>query len=198
MILSAAQTELRARGFSYLTTGRDVIMLNRGKNTLESLYPWPWLEASTTGTGTVTISDLRAVLYVRDTTLNAELQGANREWIRRALDPDLSTTGVPAWWYLDGSTDLKLYPASSSTGIAVQYIKWSPELADVSDTPLIPTREHSVWIDFAAVEAYKDAENYAAANTLLGNLLSTEVPRMVNAYLGRNLQNPGFTIQTGC
>jgi hypothetical protein len=188
MDLTAAQTELKARGFDYLSTTRLNYMLNLGKNALESLQPWPWLEATTTGTAPLTISDLRHVLYVVDTTNQVQLPGMD---VRAVVDLDPTLpSGSPSWWWLDGSTTLRLAPTSTSASLSVRYVKWSPELSAGADTPLIPTREHPVWIDFAQVEAYKDSDNYQAAIALDGDLTTRQIPRMVNAYLGRNMQGP--------
>jgi hypothetical protein len=186
--LTAAQTELKARGFDYLSTTRLTYMLNLGKNVLEAMYPWPWLEATTTGTAPLTISDLRQVLYVVDTTNRVQLPGMN---VQSTVDIDpMLQAGTASSWWLDGLTSLKVHPTNASISLSVRYVKWSPELSAGGDTPLIPTREHSVWVDLAQVEAYKDSDNFAAASALLADVLGRQVPRMVDAYLSRNMQGP--------
>lgn len=194
MNLTAATAELKARGFDHLTDARCTTMLNRGKNALEGLAAWPWLEANTTGTGTATLTDVRAVQFVQDTRTKTELRGAARDWIRQTYGPDLTTTGTAEWWYLDGSTSLKVYPTDAAATLSVDYIKWSPELSAGGDTPLIPVREHSVWVDFAQVEAYRDSDNMDAAQNLFQYLSNWEIPRLLETYTGRNFQNPDLTV----
>lgn len=167
-------------------------MLNLGKNALEQVAPWPWLEATTSGTAPLTISDLRQVLYVVDTTNDCVLPGLDvRSTV--GVDPELGS-GVPSSWWLDGLTSLKVHPTNTSVSLSVRYLKFSSELSTGTDTPLIPVREHPVWIDFAVVEAYKDSDNFAAAQALLGDLMSRAVPRMIDTYCGRNLANPDHTV----
>lgn len=173
-----------------ISSSRCTIMLNRGKNALEDLHPWPWLEVSaTTGTAPLTISDLKHVLYVADTTNGNELTGIDRR-DARDLDKELNDTGTPSYWWLASETSLRVAPLNTTATLSVDYVKFSPELSGDSDTPLIPTRYHPVWVDFAVVEAYKDADNYGAASTLLDHLLRFDVPRMVESYAARNLQGP--------
>lgn len=192
MDLTSAQTELGARGFDHLSSSRKTIMLNLGKNALEALAPWPWLETTTTGTAPLTISDLRQVLYVVDSTNRVVLPGLD---VRSTVEADPSLqAGSPSSWWLDGLTTLRVHPTSTSVSLSVRYLKFSAELSAGSDTPLIPTREHPVWIDFAVVEAYKDSDNYGAAQALLSDLMGRSIPRMLDTYLGRNLANPDHTV----
>jgi hypothetical protein len=149
MDLTAAQTELKARGGDYLSTARLTTFLNDAKNELEDFFVWPWLETTTTGTAPLTISDLKHVLYVVDTTNQAELTGASAQYIVEDLDETITTTGTPDVWWLDGTTTLKVYPANTSASLSVRYVKFSPELSAGADTPLIPVRNHNLWIDLA-------------------------------------------------
>lgn len=191
MDLTAASAELAARGFDHLSSGRKTIFLNLGKNAFEQLAPWPWLEVTTSGAAPLTISDVRQVLYVVDSTNRVVLPGLD---VRTTVESDpLLTAGTPSSWWLDGLTTLRVHPTNTGS-VSVRYLKHSPELASGSDTPLIPVREHPVWIDFAVVEAYKDSDNYPAAQTLLGDLMSRQVPRLLDTYLGRNLANPEYQV----
>lgn len=191
MDLSAARTELKDRGFSFLTDARATIMLNNAKNALEDEFQWPWLETTATGVAPLTISDLKYVLYVVDTTNRVPLTGVDAVDITDR-DAIITTTGAPDSWWLDGATSLKVYPASTSVQLSVRYVKFSPELSGGSDTPLIPVRYHQVWIDYAVVEAYKDSDRYTEANGLLGHIRQYRLPQMVELYGLRNRQNPGY------
>ena len=44
MNLSAARTELAARGFDDLAAARLTLFLNQARNDFEDAYPFPWLE----------------------------------------------------------------------------------------------------------------------------------------------------------
>ena len=189
MNLGTARTELQARGFDHVSSARCLILLNRAKNALEDEYPWPWLHVTTTGTAPLTISDVKHVLHVSDTSNDHELLGVDPRYVREQ-DPALDDTGTPAVWWLDGETSLKVWPANTSVNLNVRYVKFSAELSADADTPLIPVRYHPVWVDYAVVEAYKDSDDFERANALLQHLRLVEVPRMISHYANRNLQNP--------
>lgn len=190
MNLSSARDELAARGFDYLSTSRLNIMLNNGKNALEDEFAFPWLETTTTGTAPLAIADLKYVLYVVDTTNQNELTGLDSRDIA-LRDAIVGTAGTPDAWWLDGAGTLQTYPTSTAS-LSVRYVKFSPELSADSDTPLIPVRYHSVWVDYAVVDAYRDSDNYAAANALLGFVREFRLQQMIEVYGARNRQNSGY------
>jgi hypothetical protein len=129
-------------------------------------------------------------LYVVDTTADRELVGLDRRAVRD-LDNKLDDVGTPEFWWLASDTSLRVWPLNTTDTLSVDYVKVSPELSGDSDTPLIPVRYHPVWVDFAVVEAYKDADAYDKASALMDHLVRFDVPRMVESYGARNLQNPG-------
>ena len=190
MNLTSAITELQARGGSYLTSagGRPTIMLNDAKNELEDFYPWPWLETTTTGTAPLTISDLKYVLYVVDTTNKVELRGVDAGWIISQEGTDIAQTGDPSYWYLDGLTSLKVFPANTSVSLSVRYVKYSAELTG-SDTPGIPTRYHNLWIDLAMCRVYEDSDDFQAASALRAQT-QKRLGQLVEEFEQRNRQNP--------
>jgi hypothetical protein len=192
MNLTQAVAELKARGFDYLSDPRATTMLNAGKNALEDEADWPWLETTTTGVAPLTISDLNAVLYVVDTTNGAELTGLDARDIAD-LDPNVSTAGTATSWWLDGSV-LKTYPTSTTAQLSVRYVKTSPDLSAGADTPLIPSRYHPVWIDYAVVEAYKDDDRFNEAAALLNFVRTNRLPQIIEAYGDRNRQNPDVQV----
>lgn len=188
MTLSEARDELRARGFDGLTDDRCDIFLNAGKNALEDYAPWPWLDASMTGTAPLTITDLKAVRHVWNSGSGLPLRGAERDYLRGQYGPDLTTTGTSEWWYLTGVSVLSVYPADTSSTFAVDYIKTSPELDDDTDEPLHPERLNQVWIDLSAVEAYIDADEPEMA-AAIQQKAERRLAFAVGVYFGRNLQN---------
>ena len=195
MNLGTARTELLARGFDYLSSSRANTMLTNAKNAFEDEWSWPWLEATTTGTAPLTISDLKDVLSVVDTTNQVQLTGLDARDITDR-DAIVTTAGSPDSWWLDGETTLRVYPTSTSVQLSVRYVKFSPELANDSDTPLIPVRYHPVWLDYAVVEAYLDSDNFDAAAGLLNFVRQQRLPAMIEQYATRNRQNPGYVAVT--
>lgn len=192
MNLSEAIIELKARGASYLSNPRCTIMLNDAKNDFEDLFPWPWLEATTSGAGPLEISDLKQVLYVVDSDRDNVLEGttSNNIIMQEPWNDIVSSSSgndVPYCWYIDGETTLSVYPASENN-IYVRYIRYSPELSG-TDTPLIPARYHNLWIDFAMVRVYRDSDDLNRANDLL-TVCNQRLVAIYNDYGARNLQNP--------
>lgn len=189
MDLTAAIAELRARGVSYETSagGRPTIWLNDAKNELDDFYPWPWLETTTTGTSPLTISDLKYVQYVVDTTDQVELWGINAADIVSQSYYDLSMTGTPEVWYLDGTTTLKIWPTSTAS-LSVRYVKVSPELSSGTDTPLFPSRYSGIWIDLAMVRAYLDSDDLDRAFALRKDC-QARLGQLVEEFEARNRQN---------
>lgn len=186
--LASARDELSGRGFDYLSTTRLTIMLNDAKNALEDEYQWPWLETTATGVPPLTIADLKYVLYVVDSARHVELKGVDaRDVIDR--DADNTTAGLADSWWLDGTSTLRVYPTNATNALSVRYVQFSPELSADSDTPVIPVRYHSVWIDYAVVNAYKDSDNYSAAMALESEIKQARLPQMIDVFQQRNLQN---------
>jgi hypothetical protein len=188
MDLTAALAELASRGADHVSSARRTTFLNDAKNEFESVWPWPWLETTATGAAPLTVSDLRAVLYVVDSTNRRVLRGASAQDIVLQVDPTITTTGTPECWWLDGTTTLKVYPANTSVSLSVRYIKYSAELSAGADTPLIPTRLHNLWIDLAVIRVYQDSDELQAATALRADVRG-RLERLVAEYEVRNRQN---------
>jgi hypothetical protein len=186
-----ARTALIARGFDELTPTRLNEVLNLAKNQFEDGYPFPWLETTATGPAPLTIADLKDVLYVVDTTNQNELRGVPAQHIIAEQDPIIGDTGAPALWWLDGTTSLKTWPVQASAQLSVRYVKESPELSLDADTPLIPVRYHSTWVDLAAVRAYLDSDNIDAA-AQLSAIVGQDLARIIARYDTRNRQNSAY------
>ena len=190
MNLAAGQAELMARGFDYLTPARLTIMLNNGKNAFEDQWRWPWLELTRTGTAPLAVSGLKHVYYVQDTDADNELLGLDVRQIAQGGTP-VDEVGPPEYWWLDGPVEeivtINTWPASSAA-LEARLVVDSPELSADSDTPLIPTRYHPLWIDFAVVEAYKDSDNLVGAQALRADI-AMRVQDLILRYEVRNLQH---------
>lgn len=189
MDLAGAQAELAARGFDYLPAARMTTMLNNAKNTFEDYWAWPWLEQAPTGPAPLVVPGLKTVLYVRDSDRGVELPGIDP----RDID-GLTLPGTrPSCWWLDGpagGTDdvtINTWPVSPVT-LEARVTVESPELAQPIDTPLIPARYHPLWIDLAACDAYRDSDNFPAAQALRGDV-NARLGDLVTRYETRNRQN---------
>lgn len=194
MDLVTAQTELKARGGDHLSAARLTTFLNDAKDELEQFYAWPWLETTATGPAPLTITDLRRVLYVVDTTQQCELTGVNAQFIVEEIDETITSTGTPAVWWLDGTTTMKVYPANTTNSLSVRYLKFSPELSASSDTPLIPVRNHNLWIDLAYVRVLKDSDEMAEAPAFQATC-DARMAKLAETYAVRNGQNATTFIQ---
>jgi hypothetical protein len=146
--LSSARTQLEKLGAGRLSgdTTMEDYYLNQAKNWIEDKDDWPWLETTTTGSAPLTISDLRKVIYVADTTNDRLLKEADLIDIARR-DPGIDDVGDPTRFYVDGLTSIKVWPVRT-VALSVRYLKYSPELT-TSDTPLIPARYHMLWCNVA-------------------------------------------------
>jgi hypothetical protein len=179
--LGTLRTEVQARGFDYLSNARLDAYINRAYLDLADSEDWPWLEATTSGTAPLTISDLRTIESVRNSTQSYRLAPLDRRNIMHS-DDDLATTGTPSYYYLTTGTTVAVYPANTSDTIAVRYWKVPTELSVDSDTPAVPTRYHQLLVDGAVVYAYVDSDNFQSANEVL-TLVETQKARMREALL---------------
>jgi hypothetical protein len=66
--LSDLDAELRDRGFDYLSESRRHYLINRAYFEMCEEQDWPFLEATTSSTAPITITDLRTIESVVDTT----------------------------------------------------------------------------------------------------------------------------------
>lgn len=182
------QTEFYSRGFDYMEDStasqtRAKRWLNQAYLELCEMYDWPFLEASTTGTSNITISDLGKVLSVIDSTNYTVVPYLDRREVLR-ISTDLTTTGVASVWYLEGSTTLKTYPVSTST-LTIRYISVPTELSSSSDSPVVPARFQDLIVDGAVIKAYKDNDDAQAAAALRQEY-DRSLQVMINSLLNRD------------
>lgn len=198
MNFQALQTEFYGRGFDYLnqdTAGqtRAKRWLNQAYLELCDLHPWPFLHEDASGTAPLTITDLRAVLEVTDSTNDAKLRSIERSDLSDMF-PDLPDSGSAEWYYLDDPTTLAVYPADTSSTFSVRYVKVPAELSGDTDEPVVPARFHDLIVDGAALRAYKDSDNFDAASFMRGEF-ERGVGQMVWALLVRTLDRPGSIVE---
>lgn len=164
MTLAELRTELQARGFDYLSTVRCSQFLNDAYLTdIAEAEDWPWLEATSSGTAPLTITDLRTIELVIDSTAKFKLQPLDRRNITDDWDSDLTTAGDPAFYYTTTGTTVAVYPTSTTHTISVRYWKVPATLGSDLTEPALPTRFHSLIVDAAVARAYEDNDEWDAA-----------------------------------
>lgn len=161
------RTELKARGFDYLSATRLGYLLNRVYLELAEEEDWPWLEATATGAPPLAITDLRTIESVINTTNQAKLTPLDRRLITD-MDYTLATTGTPSYYYTTGTTTVAVYPANTGVSLSVRYWKVPTALSADGDTPALPARFHHLLVDGAAAYAYLDTDNFEGSQTALG------------------------------
>lgn len=187
MTLAEARSEFADRGFGYLSTTRQNLLLNRAATDFNDLSAWPWLEITSTGTGTVPISDLRDIISVLDLTNNQELEAIDVSDLP-SVDPlYATTTGTPANYWLDNDT-VTPYP-SSSISLSVRYIRVPADLSNDDEEPAFPTRYATTWIDLAVIRAYQDRDNFDAANALQAQV-DRDIQRLQENLIWRTMDHP--------
>jgi hypothetical protein len=165
------QDELFDRGTNYLEdtgggTDRAARWLNQAYQEILSAQAWPFLQALATGasgTGSVTIPDLRKILAVADVENGNPLRRVSLVDLV-AEGEDVTTPGTPTnYWTANGNL-VTAFPLGGT--ISVAYIKRVSPMSG-TDTPLFDAQYHDLIIDRAMVKAYKDSDNFEAAAALM-------------------------------
>lgn len=162
MNLAQLRAEVRARGFDYLPNDRINQFLNVAMHEVCEAADWPFLEATATGTPPLTINDLRTVESVEDTASGRKLLPIDRRDLTDRYR-DLTVTGDPCWYYLDGTNIVDVFPRGGT--LRVRYFKTVTDLASDSDTPVIPGRYQYIIIDWAVARCFaaNDEPSHAEA-----------------------------------
>ena len=189
MNAEALTAELAARGFDYLSTSRRLQYVNDAYllDICES-ESWPFLHASEEGTAPLTIADLRSVEAVLNATQNQKLTPLDPREITESYDTDLTTTGTPNFYYIDSQTTISVYPANTSDTLLVRYWK-APEALSGSESPVLPSRFHSLIVDYAVARAYEDSDDYELAQNARENA-DGRLAKMRESLLGWNRDLP--------
>lgn len=180
--LLQGRTEIKARGYSRFSDSRLTSWGNDAKDQFED-YPfdWPWLKATSTGAAPLTISDLRRVRAVVDTSNKNQLSRMRDTEILEFADNTLATTGAPSWWYLTSDTVLAVYPVQTAS-LSVPYIKFSPALSADGDTPLIPSRYHGVWVDLWEAHVLRYGVKDVASAATIEQAAMQRIGRIAGVY----------------
>lgn len=163
MNLAALITEVKARGFDHLSDARITQFINDAYVDIAEVHDWTWLETSTSGNAPLSISDLRTIVYVIDTSNDRRLRPI-RAVDLPDIDTDISRSGTPEWYWIDAGVTIKVFPVAT-VALSVRYLKVPASLSG-TDTPVIPTRYHNTLVDQAVVWALKDANERQEAASL--------------------------------
>lgn len=160
------QTEVFARGFQYLNdagTGLTRVKrwINDANHRINDLEPWQYLQALTTGTSPISVTDLGRVLSVFDPADKRTLSYLDERDLRDAFTV-LSTTGTPEWYYIADGNVVATYPESTAT-LTIRYVKVQTDMSANGDVPLMPDRFRMAIVEYAVAQAYRDNDNPAAA-----------------------------------
>jgi hypothetical protein len=177
------QSELSARGFSYLDTpeyqARRDRFINRGYQQLCEEEDWPFLNAQATGAAPLAIDDLRSVTSVVNAA-GVQLEERSLSWV---LDenPALDQAGSGVYFWQD-STTVNVWP-SDPQPVTVRYTLTPPVLAATGDQPVVPDRYRLLIVDYAVIQALRDRSNFQEAQALYDVIQQQELPRMREALM---------------
>lgn len=202
MDFSTLQTEFFAHGFEDWDDAGEGLarakrLLNEAHKVICSDQPWPFLNASASGAAPLTISDLRFVRLVTNTSEERPLLFIEPEQVRYWY-PDLTETGTPIWWYPSSTTEISVYPANTSDTIRVDYVKHPATLLSDGDTPDMPGFFHLLVVQGAVLRAqtYKDQATADSAAVLRAEY-NRGLEEMRQALLIGQAEGNQLHVQTG-
>lgn len=190
MNLAAVRAEVQARGYDYLSTARVNTLINMAQNEVLTYMPWPFMITSVGPSASpLTIATMDQILSVAvvDGSSKSELSQADRRFILNQ-DPDMSQTGFPQVYWLEGNT-VTVWPSSSTDTVTVQYIPTPTDLSSDSDTSVIPTAFHDLLILGAVKQAQLDNDDLQGYQ-LTDQVFQRRLDLMVQRVMGRNLTGP--------
>lgn len=171
MDFSTLQSEFYAHGFSDLNdAGAGVTRVKRWINEAYHMVceshdgKWAFLETSSSGTAPVTVSDLKQIIHVTDSTTDRPLRFADA-WTVEHLDPDKATVAAPMYYWLDGLSTLRVWPLNTTDTISIRYYKVPADLSANGDLPLVPTRYQDAILQFALAKAHRAKNNEEQARS---------------------------------
>lgn len=126
-------------------------------------YLWPFRETTASGAAPLTIADLGSIASVTDTANgNKKLNYRDRRTLVECVG-DLTTAGSPSWFYVEGGTVVKTYPAGGT--LSVRY--WKNAAVLTGTNPLIvPDQWVQLVIDRAHYRGLLRIGDWAGAASL--------------------------------
>lgn len=192
MTFAELTSELVARGAVSDST-RNGRWINVAYRRIGNAYDWPFTEAvatGATGAGSLQLTDFRKAQYVGDL---AQTSGVTPGFPLARITPaelaeeygisNLAAAGTPSFWWLDTSVgpalpNIRTYPLGGT--VYVRYQKRLDELAG-SQAPVFDEEYHSLIVDRAMVEVYRDADEQGLAKDLM-NQFREDLASMAQDY----------------
>lgn len=174
------QTDFFSRGFEYLNDAGTGLakakrLLNQAMHELNGEEPWPFLEATATGSAPLTIADASGQFEsVWDSTNNQMLQRIARVELQQRYGDNLDDTGTPSWWYRTNVGVVNVYPVQA-VSLSVRYFKVGTDLSSGGDLPLMPDRFR---VAISALAAAQEHRTNGEARTAAGH--QQEAQRIVD------------------
>ena len=168
--------------------------VNNGYSDICEAEDWPFLEATTSGAAPLTISDLRTIESVIDTTTSIKLRPMDRRNITD-FDVDLTTSGSAFLYYITGGDVVNTYPYSTDT-LSVNYWNVPDDLSGDTDEPVVPDRFRSLIVDAAVVYAYEDDDESNQADAANARYQS-RLEQMKQSLMRQQHDLPDQWLQTG-
>lgn len=190
MNFSDLKTEFAARGFDYFDDTRRGLFINSARSELDMTELWPYREKSAQGDSPLIVSDLGAIEAVMDVTMQfTELLPV--EYGTLVRNANITDTGPPVSYYVaepGGVPTVVTYPESSNV-IGVQYWSVPADLVATTDVPAAPARYHKTIADIAVRDAYRDADNHQAAESMQVQI-DRDLHRMRIDLMTQQVQGP--------
>jgi hypothetical protein len=187
--LGQIRAEVAARGFDHVSPASRIdAWINRVYFELCEEEAWPFLESTEEGTAPLTVTDLRTIESVIDTTNQKKLTPLDRRMITD-FDYTLSTAGSPDYYYTTTVTTVNVYPTNTTNTLSVRYWRVPDELTADASTPVLPARFHQVLVDGACGLAYLDTDNLEAADAMTARVEDAKT-RMRESLLVQQWDRP--------
>lgn len=197
MNFEQAQTEVYARGFSFLSQDaagqlRVQRWINQAYLNLCEMFPWPFLEDTESGSAPLAMPDMRAVLSVTNTVQRNKLRYVDRRTLTDYTS-DLTIPGSPSVYYFEDQS-LAVYPVNTDI-LDVRYLKVPVELTGNTDPFLVPSRFHDLIVDLSVLRAAKDSHQWETVNALRKET-DRAIMEMAASLMIRNHGEPDVMVTT--
>lgn len=194
MNLGQLRTELKARGYDYLTDARANQFLADACSEVDDAELWPYRLTTASGTAPLTVSDLGVIDEVVDSNnASTPLSRADR---RNLVDwyGSLTTTGTPNWFYIDNGV-VRTFPVGGS--LSVRHYKVPAQLSADGDTPSSPARFHPLIVSIAQKQAALLDESDDAEVAYLQQEIDHKFDQMRTALLAQQVVGVEMLVDYG-
>lgn len=193
--LLTVRTEVSAGGLSRFGTTVLTRLVNDAYAWLVKQHYWPFREATSAGAAPLTIADLGAISSVTDTANgNNKLDWCDRRTLVESYG-DLTLAGTPNWFYVEGGTVVKTYPAGGT--LSVRYFKNAALLVADGDTLIVPDSWVQLVIDRARYRGFLRLADWEGATTLKAEINETLQAMIVDLMSTQLSDSDTVTVRNG-